>query len=387
MAGFLGFLPQMQFGGMLGQQGGNHANMFTPNAMLGAGMGLLSGRNWQEGMAGALPAMMSGAALDRKTADAAENKKLLGTALSKYGIDPSFAGNDDVAKLMLAQAMKPKDSKVTEVDGALVDYTDPQNPRVLYQGNKASKPSFGIVGEDAAGNKQYGFIDAGRGAVTPYTPQGGQPGMSKLDLEVSARKRQAEGLGLKPDDPRYETFVLTGKMPREDAQPLTATDKKAILEADEMVASNRAAIQALKEARGLSGKANAGWLAGTRASVGANLPDLLVPDAISSPESSEATINYDNAVIGQALMQLKSIFGAAPTEGERKILLDLQGSASQPRAVREQILDRAKRAAEARLKFNEDRARSLRSQDFYKPGASGAPQPATSGGYRVLGVE
>lgn len=199
--------------------------------------------------------------------------------------------------------------------------------------------------------------------------------------EVEARKAAAQEIGLDPTDPRYETFVLTGKMPREDAQALTATDKKAILEADEMVSVNENAIKALTDAKGLSDTANSGWFAGTRATMGNNLPDWMVPDAISSPESSQATANYDNAVVGQALSQLKAIFGGAPTEGERKILLDLQGSSSMPKNVRDQILDRAIEMANRRLEFNRQRADSLRGGEFYKPG--GGKKSTTVGGYTI----
>jgi hypothetical protein len=38
-----------------------------------------------------------------------------------------------------------------------------------------------------------------------------------------------------------------------------------------------------------------------------------------------ATEELDKTVIGSALTQMKTIFGANPTEGERKILLDMQG--------------------------------------------------------------
>ncbi|MDK1377091.1 MULTISPECIES: hypothetical protein [unclassified Sinorhizobium] len=199
--------------------------------------------------------------------------------------------------------------------------------------------------------------------------------------EVEARKAAAAQVGLTPDHPAYQGFILTGKLPREDAQALTATDKKAILEADEMVAANENALKALETAKGLSGKANAGWFSGTRASIGNNLPDWMVPDFVSSPESSEATTNFDNAVIGQALTSLKTIFGGNPTEGERKILLDLQGSSSLPKGVRGQILDRAIEMANRRLEFNRERAASLRGGDYYKPG--GGKAKTNIGGYTI----
>ncbi|MDK1493368.1 phage tail tip lysozyme [Sinorhizobium sp. 7-81] len=189
--------------------------------------------------------------------------------------------------------------------------------------------------------------------------------------EVDARKVAAESLGLTPEDPRYQSFILTGKFPREDAQALTATDKKAILEADEMVAANQSALDALSQAESLSDKANSGWFAGARASIGNNLPDWVVPDVVSSPESSQATTDMDNAIIGQAITQLKTIFGGNPTEGERNILLELQGSSTMPREVRKQVFGRARALAEKRLQFNKDRATDLRGGTYYKP--DGAP--------------
>jgi hypothetical protein len=219
--------------------------------------------------------------------------------------------------------------------------------------------------------------------------------------EVAQRKQDAEALGLKPDNPGYQSYVLTGKMPREDAQPLSATDKKAILEADEGVMASESAIKALADAKKISPRALGGIAAGTRAMLGNALPDALVPDALASKDASLATAELDNIVSTNALSQLKSIFGAAPTEGERKILMDIQGSVSQPDNVRQAIYDRAIMMAEKRLQFNRQRANELRGGAYYKPGdkqagASGAPaapapppqadQPQPSGGGLKPGV-
>lgn len=197
-----------------------------------------------------------------------------------------------------------------------------------------------------------------------------------IDQQVEQRRAAAAKLGLDPSNPAYNSFVLTGKMPREDQAPLTATDKKAILDADEAVLQNEAAIKALSEAKKLSPQANSGYFASARATLGNNLPDIMVPDRVSSPESSAATANYENLVLGQALSSLKSIFGAAPTEGERKILIDLQASVGKPDNVRQDILARAQALAEKRLEFNKQRAGELRGGTFYKPqgGQRAAPQ-------------
>lgn len=186
---------------------------------------------------------------------------------------------------------------------------------------------------------------------------------------VDQRRAAALSAGMKEGDPGFQSYILTGKMPREDAQPLTATDKKAIIEADEAIASGESALRALNEAKGLSKRAMSGPTAGILAAAGNNLPDWLIPNSIASPAASEATANLENTVTTNALSQMKAIFGGNPTEGERKILLDIQGSIGQPDNVRQGIYDRAIRAADARLAFNRQRATELRGGTYYKPGA------------------
>lgn len=206
--------------------------------------------------------------------------------------------------------------------------------------------------------------------------------------EVQGRKDAAAAAGLKPGDPRYETYVLTGKTPREDAQPLSSTDKKAIMEADDLVLTNQNVIDNLRQAKELSAKAYAGPLAGLRGQV----------TGMAGNEAGQATTEYNNLVTTNALAQLKSTFGAAPTEGERKILLEIQGSANLPHELRVKILDRGIALAERRMAFNQQRAAELRGGEFYKSadkkaqagapaGSSAAPQTQPQQGQQRQAVQ
>jgi hypothetical protein len=191
-------------------------------------------------------------------------------------------------------------------------------------------------------------------------------GTSKIEEEAAARERMLKSRGQDPSTPQNQQFISTGKYPREDAQPLTATDKKAILEADEGVMMAKSAIDALQKATDLSSKAFAGPMASGRGYAASFLGETS-----DLGKGGIATAELNNVVTTNALSQLKAIFGGAPTEGERKILLDIQGSVNQPHEVRTKIYERAKQMAERRLKFNEQRAAELRSGSFYK-----ANQPA-----------
>jgi hypothetical protein len=78
------------------------------------------------------------------------------------------------------------------------------------------------------------------------------------------------------------------------------------------------------------------------------------------------------------LESLKATFGGMPTEGERKVLLEVQGSSSQPDAVRQKIFKRARELASRRIDFNKRRALELRGGSFYEPGEHVAPATTTT---------
>lgn len=301
-------------------------------------------------------------------------------------------GKVAIAQMLVAKGMDPRQAAaIAQSPQALQLY---QQDKQQTESRAFEREKFDFVRKDKeADNKRAD--DAGMSAprkilrdlgIEPGHPEYKDQykrlaglGPAGASAEVTQRKMDAEALGLKPDNPGYQSYVLTGKMPREDAQPLSATDKKAILEADEGVMASESAIKALADAKKISPRALGGIGAGTRAMLGNALPDAMIPDALASKDASLATAELDNIVSTNALSQLKSIFGAAPTEGERKILMDIQGSVSQPDNVRQAIYDRAIMMAEKRLQFNRQRANELRGGAYYKPGdkqaapSSGAP--------------
>jgi hypothetical protein len=212
-----------------------------------------------------------------------------------------------------------------------------------------------------------GFRRAEGGTLEPVPGGPEDPALKArtVDAQVEARRRAVIAQGADPNDPSMRAYIMSGRMPREDQQPLTATDKKAILEGDEGVLAAENAISALQQAKQLSKKAYEGPLARQRGYL----------TSLVGNEGGQTTTELDNLIQSNALAQLKAIFGAAPTEGERKILLEIQGSTSQPDAVRQKIYDRAIQLAMRRLEFNKQRVNELRGGTFYKP--SGTPPSAT----------
>jgi hypothetical protein len=239
--------------------------------------------------------------------------------------------------------------------------------------DRADEGAVDEADDRAKAGAKYGLTGS---ALNNFALGGGvASGTSKIEEEAAARRRLIISQGGDPSTPQNQQFINTNKYPREDAQPLTATDKKAILEADEGVLSARTAIEALQKATDLSSKAFAGPLAGKRGYAASFLGETS-----DLGKAGIATAELDNVVTSNALTQLKAIFGGAPTEGERKILLDIQGSVNQPHEVRKKIYERAIEMAKSRLKFNEDRAAELRGGQFYKPqGSARAPVAQAQG--------
>lgn len=151
-------------------------------------------------------------------------------------------------------------------------------------------------------------------------------------------------------------------------KPLTATDKKAIIEADEYQNTGKAAIDNLTRAISLNDKIYTGHLAGPRAYVMSKAP--------INDEDAIATREVDNLVKTQAVEQLKQIFGGMPTEGERQILLDLQGDMSENPKVREALWKRAIKMAQHRMDLAKDQSEGIRSGTYFKPGGNRSQNPA-----------
>ncbi|MBB2964069.1 hypothetical protein [Methylobacterium sp. R2-1] len=215
-------------------------------------------------------------------------------------------------------------------------------------------------------------VPAGTTVLDPVTrqpiytaPRAERDEGDKVRDQVAAREQEAKRLGLEPGTPKFESYVLTSKIGRD--QELSATDKKAIMEAEESVLSAQTAVDALNQAKAISPKAYVGPTAGIRG----------YATSLVGSEAGEATQEMENIVSSNALGQLKAIFGGNPTEGERKILLQIQGSASQPDAVRQKIFDRGIALAQRRLEFNQRRAEDLKGGTFYK--AEGKDAPRASG--------
>lgn len=279
------------------------------------------------------------------------------------------AASDETRSMgqMLLQRELAKNAPVQpiEINGQLVD---PRTGKVVgdYRTPEATKEGYTTLTREertALGIPETDTRVYQRGPGGQISAVGGAGQTINIGNEIEQRRAAAAAVGFKEDDPRYQAFILTGDMPREGQQVLTSIDKQAIQDSDDAVQAAEGTLSLIDQALQLNDKAYEGPMAGTRAQVG----------AIFGAEGAEETLSLNNLVAEQALSQLRTIFGGAPTEGERQILLDIAGSATQPAAVRKQIYERAKKAVERRRAYHADRAETLRGGTYYQP--PGAQQP------------
>ena len=158
---------------------------------------------------------------------------------------------------------------------------------------------------------------------------------------------------------------------------LSAGEIKLKDELQDKVEAGKEVVGAFGQALKLNDIAYEGRTAGVRESVGSIIP------GVRQSEAQTATADLDNIVLGTALTQLKAIFGAAPTEGERKILIDVQGSINKPAATRKAIWERAQKAAARRVTENQKRLTEISSGAYARQAVAGEDTEEKAKGGRI----
>lgn len=155
-------------------------------------------------------------------------------------------------------------------------------------------------------------------------------------------------------------------------RPMSPTTQKELFEAEDSVNAGAFVVDALQQALALNDAAYEGPFSDLRGDAA----------ALTNIPGGKETSLLKNLTTELALNQLKATFGAAPTEGERKILMELQGSVNQPRSVRQDIFKRALDLANRRIAINRQKADALRSGEYFQSGYAppNDAQPADPGG-------
>lgn len=201
--------------------------------------------------------------------------------------------------------------------------------------------------ESAAGKqaKDEGLApgtDAYRKRVAEIAQTSVDARLAQMNATVEGMRRQGEASSLA--ERRFEEQKKTAAAKE---KILTPKEMDMKYEAEDMVAQADQALKNMKEAFSLNPNTFDN-------SIGDRVARFALENTKSDDPKVVATRRLENLLGAGALAKLKATFGGAPTEGERKILLDLEGIGAKSRKERELILMDAyealatRRAREAR---------------------------------------
>jgi hypothetical protein len=332
---------------------------------LSVGLGLLSGKTPQEQVGQAASNFANERTLNKTAQYIKSVSPELGAAIENKLISPA-----DAYKMYYQQkleAQKPK--KPIEVNGRLVD---PDTYKVIADFSDQGKPTRSF---QTLPNGDYGFADPATGT---FVPLGSAPKPQTGPLaDLEERKRAATAAGLSEGDPTYQGFILTGKMPREDAQTLTPTDKKALWAAEDEVPALDNTISSLKRAKELNRKTFTGVTAGTRGWLGTAIPggDLLVDG-----EAAKATSEFNKTMSMEAIQSMAQTLKGATTDAELERFVSILADPATDPDIRERTIDRMIALSERVKEVKMNRINELRGNS--KPSPGGGTGRATSNGLK-----
>lgn len=323
---------------------------------IGAGLG--QGQNLQSGLSAGLAQVPQAKALDYQAAEKAK-------------ADAKVVAQTNATKQWLAQNYP---DLAQAVDAGL-PVSEAWQEAFNRKNAKAAAPQNPYMN---AGDGQFFNWQTGQFITNPNAAAGTADAPT-VQTRFNPETGREEKVTWNPQTQTWDPFG--GQKAVNSSGDLSATETRQLFETEDAIAAGQNVVSALDTALSLNDRARSGWGAELSANVGANLPDW-VP-LIGGNSSDADTLQLKNIVTEQALSQLKLVFGGNPTEGERQILLDIQGSVNQPADVRKRIFDRAKELALTRIKFNEQRKAKIEGGGYGV--VNGGTR--TGGNYTVVKVE
>lgn len=187
--------------------------------------------------------------------------------------------------------------------------------------------------------------------------------------DVEQRKLVAAQLGLHEGTPAYQSYVATGKLGRDE--PMTATDRKAVMDADQNIANYDFAIKQMQRALDINDKALAGAGAGTWSSV---------QNAVGmGSQRTLATAELENILSRQAIEDMAKTLKGASTDKEMFKFIELAGDPSTPRELRRRYLTAAITKLNMYRAVEERQSNEIRGGTYYKPRTADDTVPRGTG--------
>lgn len=260
---------------------------------------------------------------------------------------------------------------------------------ILSGGDNRSALARLIQGGDIAGANAV--ANFGNQASDQEYKQGmlkvAQQNASRQEVPPQLQLLRASGIDPTSAEGRKALF------PRTDT-PISATDKKAIFEAEDAQPQLTGTLEALKRAKEINSDTFQGAGASARAWLGTKLPDMMVPDFVADPKRAKITEEWQKTMGPEALQSMANTLKGATTDFELKKFIDMLADPSTTAETRGKVIDRMISLSERKQKINDARIQDLRGGTYFKPqgqqGAApqgqqgqGAPKQAPDGNFYV----
>lgn len=186
----------------------------------------------------------------------------------------------------------------------------------------------------------------------------------RRELPDEVRKLNAAGIDPRSPEGRKAMF------PRTDT-PISATDKKAIFEAEDTIPQLQGTIENLSRAVELNSKTFTGYGAGIKADIGTKLPG---GGYLVDQNKARDTSEWQKIMGPEALQQMASTLKGATTDFELRKFIEMLGDPATDPQVRRGVIERMKKLAERKMQIQKSRVNDLRGGTYFKPnGGPDAP--------------
>lgn len=317
--------------------------------------GLPSGQAWGQGANGQRVAMnIPGARQPRGAGDGAEsNGPLAGNGLDNQLLNVLLTGDPGTPLYAAAFAKLGEERMMANGQWARPDMSP-------YRAPTARPP--GVMEPPAAGARSEALAPAGPAPAAP--PDATQASTAPAAPAVSS----GAGPALPQGGRSYGQAEV--RAPAQGQVALSPALIEMRQETEDKLAGLNSARTALADALRLSPRAYAGPTAETRGKVAGSTG--------FDTATATATTQFNSIMTEQALSQLRSIFGGNPTEGERKILVEMQASTEMSRDAREALITRAQQAVDQRVAAQQSRLTEIRRGTYGRADPNYTPPPVTA---------
>lgn len=200
-----------------------------------------------------------------------------------------------------------------------------------------------------------------------------QGGMLKLAQQRQAEEPQAvqtlRATGVDPRTPEGQKLLF----PRTD-RPISATDKKAVFEAEDEKPAVQGTLETLDRALDLNKSAFSWYGAGALGSIGSKMPGA---GYFIDQDRAKATLEWQKMMSPEALQNMANTLKGATTDFELRKFTEMLADPETPPEIRERVIGRLKTLAQRKMDIIDRRVKDLRSGTYFNP-EGGQPTAAPS---------